>query len=344
METPPRLILNKSETLTVPKNISYQAVNTIFSFKLGIFCLFAVLFAFLFSWYLEAALNSQDGLYVLYSAVFAFLFLAFYLLESFFIEDEMEVGLVNFIQALAMTALLFVGNFYWLSAAFIFAVFFALAYGNRSGAKWLNNSLRINFNQISRLVLPKGILAVSLVIAAAIPLSFRQKGSDFFIPQLFFESALSSTSGIISQWVPDFSPSLTVEEWARHSVENTISGQEGNNKSLTPAVKESLVKEGVKGMYKNIAGFIGKTVDPKLTISSLFYEAIKSKFSILPQPTKDIIYAVFGVLIFLSIESAAFIIRGFISFLSFIIFQILLISNFSHIQIVDRPKEKIAIR
>ncbi len=343
MEIPPRLILNKSETLTVPKNVShYNTTNTIFSLKLGIFCLVSALFAFLFSWYLEVAVNSRDLTAFVYSAVFAVLFLVLYLLESLFIEDETEVGLINFAQALAMTAPLFVGNFYWPAAAFIFIVFFVLVYGNRSGAKWISNSLRINFNQISRLVLPKGILAVSLVIAAAVPLSYRQKNSDFFIPQIFFESAFSSASGIIGQWVPDFNSSVTLEEWARHSAENTINSQ-ANSKALPPAVKESLIKESSKELYKKISDLVGAPVNPKLTLPSFIYEAAKGKFFGLSQPVKDIIYAVFGAIIFLSIESMAFILRGVIAFLAFIVYQILLMSNFSHIQIVDRPKEKVIV-
>ncbi len=328
------------EVQPLSKKIAFEKITTGSVGKFTALLILGIGFAFSFAWFLELFSKSGDWNHLIFSALSAILFLIIYLFQSFFVKINSKLAFMVFIESLAMAAI-FIDKLFLL-LPLVLIIFLVLYYGNYSGKKDLENRLKINFRGISKIVLPKGIVVIALMFGVVISLSLRSDARKFPLSPGVFKEIFSVTNPIIQKFLPGIDLSSSFEKIAKTTAEKKI-GEIPGAQNLPKAAKQQMINQSLNDFYKSISDFIGAQIDPKQSISDSLYGAIKEKFFKLSESAKDLIFVLIGVLILVSIESIALPIRLFVSFLAFIVYEILLASNFFRISFEDKTKEVILI-
>ena len=80
-----------------------------------------------------------------------------------------------------------------------------------------------------------------------------------------------------------------------------------------------------------------------MNIPDSLYQIAREKFLNLSERGKQIVFAIIGLLIFLTIEAISWPLRSVISILTFVIYEILLAIGFARISLEQRSKETIIV-
>lgn len=315
--------------------------SEIFNLKIISLWIISAAFAFLTSWFLKSALETKNSQFYLLSAFASLMFLAFFILETLFISRKETVILVIFLDSLAL-CVLFISYTVpiLILAALIFIILF---YGNLRGEKILNNSLKFSFWEFSRVVLPKGILALSLFFSVIIPVSLKSGNNNGFpLPNSFFEGIIKSSQGIAGKILPGVDLTSSIGIAASQIAEMNIN-KIPETQILPPKMKKQLISKAAEDFYGQISNFLGFEVNPNLTFSQAIYQAAKEKFFALSNEMRNWVFIIIGLLLFLSIEGVSLPIRWIISLFGFIVYQIMLATGFARISVENTLKEVIIV-
>lgn len=327
-----------TEVTLLNKKFAFQKESPSYLIKIILIGLLSFGSAVSFGWLLKSFFYSQDFGDLIWISVYAGAFLVFFVLQTIFVLDAGKSVLFILIESIALS-IVFLSNSYYIIPV-VLITFFILWWARHSGKVILENTLKIDFWHISRVVLPKAIMAVVLVVSIFSPMYLKSKNSNFPFHPSFFDSVISSSKGLIQKFFPEIDPDSSIDQIARKIAESQIS-QSPEANILPKAYKEQIIKQSSSALYEQISSFLGIVVDPKLKPSQILYEGLKSRFIQFSNNTKNLIFILIGALIFISIETFSIPIRIVVSVIGFLIFKFLITIGFAKVSVEERPKEVI---
>ena len=308
--------------------------------KIIIFLFFSIASAFLMGAFLSNFFSSANWNSLLWGGVSGLIFLVFFLLQTFLFPGRGISVFVILLQSL-MTVITFIIKAP-IIVSFFLIIFWILYLGNNKGRKLILNSIRINFWDVSKAVLPKGILALAILFGALIPFYLSSLGDQFPFPRNIFREVATSASSITERILPGFNSSSTIEEIARKSSEADLEQLPGAQ-NLSKASREQIIAQGAASFYKNLSSIFGITVDPKFNIFDAIYDFLKNKFMELPEEERKMIFVIIGIVIFITIESVSWPVRMVVSLLAFLVYEVFIASGIINITLENRAKEVIVV-
>lgn len=323
-------LLNRSTSVEKPGAISLKII---------ILWIAGIIAAFASGWFLKSSFGAANSANIILGASFIIIFLAIFLLQSFFVPDR-GASIFSIVLESVAIVLPFIVKSLWV-LSFMPVIFIILYIGNSRGRSTLENSLKISFWSVSKAVLPKGVVAISLLIAGLAPLYLSSAGKqEFPISPFFFRELVTPGNFLVGKFFPGFTNDATLEEIAvKASVDQLNKMPEARN--LTDTAKKQIITSNVSQIYERISFYAGGNFNPKLSIPESVYEILRKKFLNLSDQTKNIIYAAIGILIFFIIEAISWPLRIVISILAFIVMEILLALGFAQTSFEQRSKEVI---
>lgn len=305
--------------------------------KIIVLWIFGLITSFASGWFLKDFLNaSQSGGLILVSVSFL-LFIIISLLQALFVSEGDASAFIVILESIVMILPFMTKSLLLLLLIPIMFIF--LYIGNSNTRKVVANNLRIDFWSASRVFLPKGIIAVSILVGVLLPFYLTSADSKIFpLSPALFNDIISSGSFLTQKIFPWFDPSSTIESMVLTTAAEKLN-QVPNARFLSEDAKKAFLDDFTAGVYGQISSYIGSPVNPKLTVSASIYKIAEEKFVKLPERTKNIAYAIGGILLFFAIEAVSFPLRAIISILAFIIFEILLALGFAQISIEQVSRE-----
>lgn len=313
--------------------------------KIAVLAVFSVVSLSAFGYFFKLFFQGGKENLLLISGLFAVIFLIFFTLQTLFIKNLKISSLVTFLSCVGLAAIFYdIANSAILIG--IALVFLALFSGNINGVRELKNSLKVNFWKINKTVLPKAIAAIFLFLSIIYIYGNSGTNGEFFISQQNFEKIILSPSIIVAQkFYPEIDPSLTIDELAVNLAKKQI--EESPELNILPStVKKMMVNQAAGELESQIKGFLSipESVGKKLTISEAIYKTLKDKFNAFPENIKSLILIGVVLTLFLTLEVLALPIRLIISFLAFIVYEILLALGFANVELEGRSKEIIILK
>lgn len=266
-------------------------------------------------------------------------YLIVFLFQSLFIKNLKRINLIIFLESAALLAG-FYDKFNWTILTGAFIAFLFLLWGNYNGVRQLRDSIKVNFWRLSKAILPKAIAATAL-FGSVVYISVND--GDFFLSRTAFDEILKPSVLIVQKFIPDFNFSLSINELAMSLAEKQIS-ESPQTQFLPKSVKAQLTAQSVKELENKFSSILGAPIDPKLKISETIYETLKNKFLNLPENMRYFVLLAAGTIIFLTVESFALPFRLLISFIGFIIYEILLAAGFATIVLEGKNREIIILK
>ena len=308
--------------------------------KIGALTFVGVLFALGFSWFFRSFLLGSEWGQLIWSMACAIGYLVVFTLQTFFIRANTHFAVAFLLQCIAL-----LGFFITITTPvmILFAVVYALLLSaSFGGRKILENTLKIDFWNISKLIVPKGIIALTLLISVFIPLHLQANKDVLPLSIATFDKVLVSSNVFVKRFYQDYDPSNSVEEIARTTTEQQLAAIP-QAQNLKPVEREILIKRAMNDFYEQIFSYTGVTINPKDPFSKAAYGILEEKFNGLKDEAKLWIYIIFGSIIFISIASIMLPIRILVGLLAFFFYETLLALGFAHVTIESRPKETIIL-
>lgn len=304
--------------------------------KVALLALAGIIFALGFSWFLRAFLLSGEWSQLIISTCFALGFLVVFTLQTFFIRSNMHFAIAFLLQSLGLMA-------FFLSSTVSVLVLFVVVYllllsASHGGRKILDNTLKIDFWNISKLVAPKGIIAMTLLVSVFIPLHLQKHRDQLPLSLATFDKVLASSNVFIKRFYQDFDSSQTVEQMARAATERQLATIP-QAKNLSPREREVLIGRSVQDFYEQLSGYTGVKIDPKQPVSVVAYGVLQDRYNRSSDDVKLWIYIIFGSIVFVSIASIMMPIRILVALLAFLAYETMIALGFAHVIVESRSKE-----
>ena len=304
--------------------------------KIGILAAIGILSAVGFSWFLRIFLLGGDWMQLLWALLCALAFLVIFILQTFFIRSNIHFGLVFLLQSFALIGFFFNAT---LPITIMFVVIYAMLYSTSyTGRKILDNTLKVDFWNISKLVAPKGIIVVTLLVSVFVPLHLQTSGDGIPLSAAAFDAILRSGNVFMQRFYPGIDTTKSLEQFARTATEQQLNVIPGAN-ALPANAKEQLVRKGMQDVYKQVFSATGVQVNPKDPLSKSAYAVLQKKFNGLQDATKTWIFVLAGSLIFISIASIIWPIRILVSLIAYVVYESMIALGFIRLTIEERPKE-----
>jgi len=308
--------------------------------KVGVLVFFGILSSLALGYFLRDFLvwgNSS----LLYSSIAAAAFLIILNLQPFFIENREALTFVALFESLAM-----VGNFadkiswtYLISFVFIFLI---LLSGLLNGLRELEEGLKIRFWPVARMVLPKGLIAISLFASIFSVLHLQTDSQKFFISRETFQKIFSINAPLIQKIYPGIDPVMTMDAVVKTIAQNQLN-RLPEFQSLSKKAQNQELEKQSGALIANFSQYIGAPLNPRLGLGDAIFEALAIKYENLSDNMKTLLFVGLGVLIFLTIETLAWPIRLVIAALAFLVYEILITAGFAKITVETRSKEVLTL-
>lgn len=315
--------------------------------KIASLIFFGLIFSSLFGFSLNLFLTQQDYFYFFTALLAFFVFLSVFLLQTLFIEEFWKAFVAVLIEWLGI---LLAFNFDkikimalpdWRFLIGSGLAFLVLLLSVKKSRDIMKDIVKIRFWKISRAVLPTAIAALFLFASAAYVYGTDKKG--FIIPYSDFKYLISSSDFLTKKIYPEFNSSWTIAELTSYLAEKQMEKMP-QFEFLSKAVKKTAVNAAVKDFEKKISDFAGIAISAKLQITEAAYEILKSKLSILPPSSQNLISFSVFLLVFLLLEGVAVFVRLLVVLLAFILYEVLLAADFAKISYEGISKEYISLK
>ncbi len=319
--------------------------------KIGALAAVGVISFFLFGFFLKLFILEKAGDSFIFLAVAAIVFLIIFFFQIFFIKTSQWINLIISLESLGLA----VGFYDKISSTLllaVLAVFLILLWANYSGRREFQNTLKIRFFQISRIVFPKAIMGLALFASVAYydlsglgDFASTGKNQEFFISQSSFEKIILPTAGIVNKLniSPEIDFSLPIGDLVKDMAKKQIE-ENSQFQTLPQAMRNQLIVKATKEIETQISDFFGVPTESKSTISEMLYKAMVDKFNKMPKNIKNIILIGIAALIFLTIEGIAWPIRWLVSVLAWLVYEILLAAGFATIVLEKKSREIVILK
>ena len=300
---------------------------------------FGVFFSFGFGLFLKFFLEEGDFFFFYFVLAAAIFFLTVFFLQSLFIKQfkiltlilaaECSGLVVGFYDSVLMPAI-------WGSVAF---AFLAMLLANYNARKEINNALKISFSKIGKIILPKAIASLALFSSVVYIVTI---GGDSLISRTGFEKMMMPSFSLIQKFYPEFDFSLTLNEFFAFLASESAS-KIPQFEILPKSVKAQMINQSAKEFQGRFEEFIGP-INSKLKITDAIYEALMEKFRRASEKTQSLVLLGIAFFIFIFLESLARPFRLIVTFLTYIIYEILLALGFAKVEFEGTSREIIILK
>lgn len=308
------------------------------AFKVNSIGVFGVLAGLYFSFAVQSFYGQISVLnFVLLLSAAALILIALFL-KVLFIKEFSRVVVFLFLESLAIASF-FIFSSLSLLVAGIVALYFFSIFSCLAGRRELEYGLKINTRRVARSIIPLGVTALSLFIAASYLATSTHANAPLISKSLFLSIVLPSETFIHYKY-PEFS-------W-RDSFKNVahsyVTAQIQSNKTFEMLPKEqqlleieAAVQNFKETIKKNYLGGTDFSEDDLLV--DVLYKSF-SEFTIrVTSEQKNMFMLVFGLILFLIIKSLGTILGIVVLLLSMFIYEILIVSGFAKVVLETRSKE-----
>ena len=330
----PTFILNNKPATNDTADVDQSIVKIVILAAIGTIAFFS------FGLFLKLFFSGGNFNFLLISIFSVSIFLAIFLLQSFFIKNFLSAAFVVFFECLGLFAsfydmifnLMIIG-----SAVFVLIVLF---WANQSGRMETRNMIKISFRKIGKAVLPKTIAAI-ILFSSVVYVSADEK--EFFISQSNFEKIMLPAAAITKKIYPIVDLSLPIKELAV-SLASEEAGKIPNFELLPKSERAKIVNQSSKEMEDAISSFFGGEINTALNIYQISYESAVKKFNEFSKEIQSMILIGVAFMIFLTLEGLAWPFRLIITFLAYIIYEILLAFEFATVSLEGISKETVVLK
>ncbi len=208
---------------------------------------------------------------------------------------------------------------------------------------YLDESIKIKFFPISNMILRKAILILAVISAVLFYNTFYStslgKDNPIF-PKSIFETISVKFSNLASPVIGEVDLSKSLRGIAEESIRKI----EKENGIVLPTIQEKeLVDKAVLEYQEKLNKIFGQTINPNDAIYSALYDTILYKFNNMEKNMRTMLLVVMAFLLFLTIQAVSPILRFVIMIISFLIYEILLLTKFFKYTYTQESKERISL-
>lgn len=305
-------------------------------------------------------LETGDYGFIWFSVLWSGLFFSVCVLSVFFIKSPRALKSIAFAWGLVPVAFLFphlfsVNPSYPLIAALLVYAF-ALAAGVRHGSGILSNSVHIKFFEVAKSTLPKVVTGFLILLSVLVYLNYFEWGKfNERLGRALVSQSLVAGEPALKVWLPAVSFTDTVREFFSSIAESqlrnatpdivtrSLSEYQGGFAELPSAQKAMLVTALADEMQGSLEKFTGP-LDRNAPMSDAVYQGLKGYAGRLPAEMQAWGGILVALLVFATLKGVAFLFYWLIEGLTFVIFKLLLVTNFAHIATEMRAREFIVLR
>lgn len=284
-------------------------------------------------------------------ALFGAGLLVFLSLQSLFVKDLGRIALFLLIEVGILAGAVVYWNPSMLFAPFAAAVaifYFLCFLASRSGRKDSESSLKVNFFRIAKSVIAESLPGILILGGVILSVALNPTNKEWIAEKSFEKNVSRPLMAIFGSFVPGISSDMTANDLFIKLAEKSAAAANigGVNFAALSAVSQQKYIETVAGeLKKNVANLAGVPLDLKSSVSKNLYNIAKAKLSetikLIPSWT---FVAVIVAVLFITVESVAWIFYLPLSVIAWIIYEILIFFGFARISLENRSREAVIVK
>lgn len=301
--------------------------------KLLVFKLFPIISLIAFSYFFSAFINNSHYGYFLASIFCGVIFLALFVIQIILSNSFKKEIIWIFIESIALVIFFYHYLSYWILVAVGSAfLMFLIAYWR--GRKELANMLTIMFFDLRKVILGRAIMGLVLFCVLVYISTVDLK--TFVISKTFFQYFSAPIETVTKYFITDF------------SLEMPVGGlfEKIAQKAITPEVKaytEELQRQYLQKAITNLSDSIKELTEVRVNLQDkvidALYEISNFQLKRIPENIQIPVLLITGALIFLFITGFSFFFGWIIIIISWLIFKLLLLTNFITINYQNKQAE-----
>lgn len=288
--------------------------------------------------------------------VLSTVFIIMFAVQSLFLKSIDRTLATAFLESLGFSAPFYVvASWDYLLAAWLL-MFLFLILGFSGARNHLKNSLKIQFSIAVRPPLAHGITGVLIVIGLVYVSLFIEKG--MFVAKETFSDFMSSSDPMIEYFVPGFSSTAPMNEMIDTviSADNTV-GQKildfmGSQSPipvdmnlLSPEDKDEIIDQVTVEISKSVAASFGSGYDEQASLADNIYDRyVVGWVEGLTEQERTYFGISAVLLLIITVKSLAFILYIPLIFIAYIVYQLLLASNFAVLRLEPCSREILILK
>ncbi len=297
--------------------------------KLTTLILVGLLLAAVVGYFFGNFIANQNLLFLLGTAVAVTVYLAFFLVRVLLINKwRLSLTLIT-AEVLIIDLFLLKSPLIWLLGATIITVaLLFIAYWR--GQAGINNTIKIHFHDIQHIVLSTAIFG--LILFGTIIYLSSINIENMYVEKKPILYVIQLNESIINKLLPGFSTKISFNDLVQMLLKKT-------NQQL-PLEDIDL---GVANVNQQISRLAGINIHSQKNIIDVLQEIINGLLVKVPEQLKILIVIGLGIIIFFTINGGTFIFIWIIGFLTWLIYKLILTTNFAHISLEKSQKETISL-
>lgn len=292
----------------------------------------------------------------LYGVVLMTLFVIMFAVQTIFLKSIDRTLSTAFLESVGFTAPFYVvASWDYLLIAW-FLMFIFLLIGFAGAHRELKGSLKIRFSTTVRAPLTYSIVGVLVVVGLVYASLFIERGV-FFAKQTF-AGFMASSDPVVDIFIPGFSSTQTMDQAvhtivsSNNAVGEKILGFVGAQSPvpvdlelLSEEDKENIVDQVASEMSKSMAVAFGSTYRPEASLADNVYDRYVIPWvEGLTKQQRTYVGISAVLLLVITVRSMAFILYIPLIFIAYIIYQILLASNFAVMRLEPCSREILVLK
>lgn len=279
-------------------------------------------------------LGGRSSLAMLLAAVAVFA--AFSVIQLFLLKNfGRRVGIL-FLEVIALFVQFYGKMDLRLIGIAAVVMFVFLIWGEILGKREIENSIEVRFFKSARPVFSK--LTTAMILAFIVLYIPRVGPDNIFISRGSFQGFFDWAAGLVGNFYPEIRLNSTFGELAEGVAKMQLEKEE-RFRELSPAAKEAILKQTAEQVSHKLSQSLGIEIKPDEQVSETFYNFIVNFLSNLASRYGNLFLVGWGVVVFFLLRGLGTIFYWIAGLFIFIIYQILLASNFIYITGETRTKE-----
>lgn len=272
-------------------------------------------------------------------------FLVSFLLLGFFLKSSWLGAGVMALQMVVLGAALYKYSSVFFIGVLCGALLLYIA-ADAAGRRELAQALTVRFWRIGKVVIPKAILATTIVIgglyydlaAAAIT-----EEKTLPVGEAAFEEFLRPVESPLRRFFPEFDLTITLRDLLVRMAER----QAKENKqfaALPPSVKSEIILQSVNEFEDQIAAWSGAAPEVNARVSDAIYRLLAARVRSLTLGGQRAVAFFLAALLLITILGLTWPLRIIIQGIAFLVYQFLLSAGFASILLEARNREIIVVK
>ena len=297
--------------------------------KLTTLILVGLLLAAIVGYFFGNFIANQNLLFLLGTAIAVAVYLAFFLVRVLLIEEwRLSLTLIT-AEILIIDLFLWQSPLVWLLGATIMAIaLLFVAYWR--GQAGINNTIKIHFYNIQHIVLSTAIFG--LILFGTIIYMSSINLENMYVEKKPISYVIQLNESIINKLLPGFSAKISFNDLMRMLVSKT-------NRQLPL----DNINIAVADINQRISRSVGVNIHSQESMIDALQRIINASLVKIPDQLKILIVVGLGIIIFFTINGGTFIFIWIIGFLTWLIYKLILTTNFAHITLEKSQKETISL-